>query len=116
ATDALTLLGGVHRGFSPPSPGSSSETKSELSLNYELGFRYDRSSFRAEVIGFYNDYTNLLGSDLAAGGGTGTTAQFNAGGVEIYGLEVAADLDLKELLKIESALFSAIPLHANYTW
>ena len=30
---------------------------------------------------FFNDYSNLLGADLAASGGEGTTDQFNGGAV-----------------------------------
>ncbi len=113
ATDYLTVISGIHRGFSPPSPGSASDTESELSINYELGMRLVNGNFNAEVIGFYNDYSNLLGSDLAAGGGSGTTGQFNAGEVEVYGLEVSTNLDLAELLNLNSLT----PLfNANYTF
>lgn len=110
--DNLTLISGVHKGFSPPSPGSSAETRSEESINYELGFRFAGTSINFEAIGFYNSYSNLLGSDLAAGGGTGTTAQFNAGEVEVFGLELAAGTNLIRNTKSE---FS-IPLNMNYTF
>lgn len=113
AADSFNLIGGVHRGFSPPSPGSSSDTRSELSVNYELGFRYAGDVLQAEVIGFYNDYSNLLGSDLAAGGGSGTSAQFNAGEVEVTGLEVTAAADLATLLSLGNV---ALPLNVNYTY
>jgi Fe(3+) dicitrate transport protein len=113
ATDNLTLISGIHRGFSPPSPGSSSETTSELSINYELGTRYVNEFLQAEVVGFYNDYSNLLGSDLAAGGGSGTTAQFNAGRVEVFGLEVTANMDFAEILNLNSI---SLPFNANYTF
>ncbi|TVR28067.1 MAG: TonB-dependent receptor [Balneolaceae bacterium] len=113
ATDNLTLISGIHRGFSPPSPGSSSETVSESSINYELGARLANHLFQAEIIGFYNDYSNLLGSDLAAGGGGGSTAQFNAGEVEVYGLEVSAILNFAELLNLSTV---SLPFNANYTF
>ncbi len=113
ATEELSLIAGIHRGFSPPSPSSSSETVSEKSLNYELGFRYDTPLFQTEIIGFYNDYSNLLGSDLAAAGGSGTTAQFNAGAVEVTGLEVTATIDLAELFNFSNI---AIPFSNNYTF
>lgn len=109
----LTLISGIHKGFSPPSPGSSSETRSEQSVNYELGLRFSDAKIKTEVIGFYNDYSNLLGSDLAAGGGSGTTAQFNAGKVRVMGLEVSSSLDFAELLQINE--FS-LPFRANYTY
>ena len=113
ATDKLSLITGVHRGFSPPSPGSSSDTKSEKSINYELGFRFADNLVQTEVIGFYNNYSNLLGSDLAAGGGSGTTAQFNAGEVEVWGIEVTANLDLSEVIDLGSV---SLPFNSNYTF
>ncbi|MCC5914543.1 MAG: TonB-dependent receptor [Balneolaceae bacterium] len=113
ANDNVTLIGGLHRGFSPPSPGSSSETTSELSVNYELGARYTNGLFQAEAIGFFNNYSNLLGSDLAAGGGGGTTAQFNAGRVDVLGLEFTTSMELAEILNLQNA---SIPFNVNYTY
>lgn len=90
--DDLSVFGGVHKGFSPPSnqPGE----KAEESVNYELGSRFKMGNFRGELIGFFNDYSNLLGSDLAATGGTGTLDQFNAGAVRVNGLEVLLNYDI----------------------
>lgn len=113
ATKEIAVIAGIHRGFSPPSPGSSSETTSEKSVNYELGFRYDTEFFQVEAIGFYNNYSNLLGSDLAAAGGGGTTAQFNAGAVDVTGLELTANVDLAVLFGVGS--FS-VPFNTNYTF
>jgi len=107
----LAFIAGVHKGFSPPSPGSSAETRSEESFNYELGFRYANPHLKFEAIGFFNNYTNLLGSDLAAGGGSGTTAQFNAGEVEVFGLELMAETNL---IRTDESSFS-IPVNINYT-
>ncbi|MCC5940483.1 MAG: TonB-dependent receptor [Balneolaceae bacterium] len=112
-SNSFTLLSGIHRGFSPPSPGSSSDTRSEESINYELGFRYVNDLFQTELIGFYNDYDNLLGSDLAAGGGGGTTAQFNAGEVEVFGVEFSSNIDFGLLLNTTSV---SIPVNLNYTY
>lgn len=113
ASDNITLIGGVHRGFSPPSPGSSPDTRSELSVNYELGMRYANSLFKAELIGFYNNYSNLLGSDLAAGGGEGTTAQFNAGSVDVQGIEFTSSMELADILNLQNI---SIPFNVNYTF
>ena len=112
-TENLTLITGVHRGFSPPSPGSSPDTRPELSVNYELGARFANSLVQTELIGFYNDYSNLLGSDLAAGGGAGTTAQFNAGEVEVFGIEFSANTDIAALLNNQAL---GIPFSVNYTY
>jgi Fe(3+) dicitrate transport protein len=77
---------GVHRGFSPP--GSSEGTRPENSVNYEVGSRFVRKNTNVQVLFFFNDYENLLGSDLAAAGGGGTGDQFNAGKTRVYGAEV----------------------------
>lgn len=91
-TSDVSLFGGVHKGFSPP--GSSVGQEAEESINYELGSRFAIGQLRGEVIGFYNDYSNLLGSDIAATGGTGTLDQFNAGEVRVSGLEVLLNYEL----------------------
>lgn len=109
----LTVISGIHKGFSPPSPGSSSETRSEQSINYELGFRFSDARIKSEVIGFYNNYSNLLGSDLAAGGGSGTTSQFNAGKVRVVGFEVSGFMDFADFLKYSEL---TLPFRANYTY
>lgn len=88
----VSVFGGVHKGFSPP--GSSKGQNPEESLNYELGSRFNFFGLQGEVVVFYNDYENLLGSDLAASGGTGTLDQFNAGEVRVNGLEALLSYDL----------------------
>lgn len=88
----LSLFGGVHKGFSPP--GNSVGEEPEESINYELGTRFSLLGLNAEFVGFYNDYSNLLGSDLAATGGTGSLNQFNAGEVEVKGIEVLLNSNL----------------------
>ncbi len=106
----LSLFGGVHKGFSPP--GNSVGEEPEESINYELGTRFKLLGFYGELIGFYNDYSNLLGSDLAATGGTGTLDQFNAGEVEVKGIEFLLN---SNLLENYSTRFK-IPLNFTYTY
>ncbi|NNE31928.1 MAG: TonB-dependent receptor [Winogradskyella sp.] len=91
-TNNVSVFGGVHKGFSPPSnqPGQ----KAEESINYELGSRFAFGNLRGELIGFFNDYSNLLGSDIAATGGTGSLEQFNAGEVNVNGIELLLNYDL----------------------
>ena len=105
----LSVFGGVHKGFSPPTnePGQ----KAEESINYELGSRFAIGKLTGEIVGFYNDYSNLLGSDLAATGGTGSLDQFNAGEVAVSGIELLLNYDL--LSKNEK--FS-LPLTFGYTF
>ncbi len=104
----LSIFGGVHKGFSPPSnqPGEAPEE----SINYELGTRFGLGNFQGELIGFYNDYDNLLGSDLAATGGTGSLDQFNAGQVLVQGIELLLNYDV--LHNVEEL---KLPLTFGYT-
>ncbi len=86
---SLGVLAGAYRGFSPPAPGSDASVKPEYSVNYEAGARYTRGSSRAELIGFYNDYSNLTDVCTLASGcvSTNLDRQFDAGKARIYGLE-----------------------------
>ena len=94
-SNSLSLFGGVHKGFSPP--GNAPGEQAEYSVNYELGSRFSTGKLRGEVIGFFNDYSNLLGSDLAASGGSGSLDQFNAGEVNVSGLELQLNYNLSKL-------------------
>ncbi len=88
----ISVFGGIHKGFSPP--GNEEGQQPEESINYELGTRFSYAGFSGEIVGFFNDYSNLLGSDLAATGGTGSLDQFNAGEVNVGGLEVLLNYNL----------------------
>ncbi|WP_422614482.1 TonB-dependent receptor family protein [Ascidiimonas aurantiaca] len=105
----LSAFGGVHKGFSPPS--NQEDQKPEESINYELGSRFSVKGLSGEVVAFYNDYSNLLGSDLAATGGTGSLDQFNAGEVVVHGLEVLLNYNI---LGTHESL--ALPLTFAYTY
>ncbi len=87
----LSIFGGVHRGFSPP--GNQDGSDPENSTNYELGGRFNFAGITGELVGYYNDYTNLLGSDLAATGGTGSLDLFNAGAATVKGIEFILNYD-----------------------
>lgn len=108
-SNKLAVFGGVHKGFSPP--GSEDGEKPEESINYELGSRFTVGQLRGEVVAFYNDYSNLLGNDLAATGGTGTLDQFNAGEVAVSGLELLLNY---ELLPLNSKF--KLPITFGYTF
>ena len=105
----ISVFGGVHKGFSPPSntPGQNAEE----SINYELGSRFGFKGFSGELVGFYNDYQNLLVSDLAATGGTGSLDQFNAGEVRVSGIEFLLNYNL---LYSTSERFK-LPVSISYT-
>ena len=105
----FSLFGGVHKGFSPA--GTTEGESSERSVNYELGTRFSHNGFSGEVVGFYNDYSNLLGSDLAATGGGGTLDLFNAGEVDVSGLEVLGSYDF-----LTNNVNFSLPLTMTYTF
>ncbi len=105
------VFAGIHRGFSPPSPSSREPVEEERSLNYELGTRYRKEAVELELVGFFNDYDNLLGADTASGGGLGTGDLFNGGAVEIHGLEAGLATDLAA-----GGAKLRLPLRATYTY
>lgn len=83
---------GVHKGFSPP--GTTTGALPEESINFELGAVYSKDAFESKLVLFYNDYKNLLGSDMQASGGMGTTDLFNGGSAQAQGIEFIASYDL----------------------
>ncbi|MEM7561885.1 MAG: TonB-dependent receptor [Pseudomonadota bacterium] len=85
------LLAGVHKGYVPVAPGSDDEVDPEESINYEFGGRYSSGVMSAEVIGFFNDYSNLAGQCTFSSGCADDLLDlgFNAGEVDIYGLEAS---------------------------
>lgn len=87
--DDLRLIAGAHRGFASPAPGSA--VSIETSWNYEAGFKFGNDALRMEVIGFFNDYGNLVGSCTASTGGNCDIGdQFEGGKVDVKGIEVLA--------------------------
>ena len=109
ASSSLTIFGGVHKGFAPPGAGANAETRAEESVNYETGFRWSGAPLHAEVVGFFNDYKNLLGRDTLATGGTGSGDLFNGGKVQVRGLEAALNREI-------AIGTNAVPLRLAYTW
>jgi Fe(3+) dicitrate transport protein len=109
-TKDFGVLGGVYRGFSPPPPGDPNANP-ESSINYEAGARYASKGFRAEVIGFYNDYSNITDICTFSNGcvNQNLDRQFEAGSARIYGFEsyVEAAPSLRWGLRL--------PFRASYT-
>ena len=103
----ISVFSGIHKGFSPP--GNSVGQKAEESVNLEAGVRFSVNKFSAELIAYQNDYSNLLGNDLAASGGTGELEPFNAGEALVNGLEILVSSDLLENKNIK------IPFSLSYT-
>lgn len=92
--DSWTGFGGVHRGFSPPSPrGTRSGLDPETSTAFEAGARYTnaRQALAAEAVAFYTDFEDLIVVDNIGGAGSGNDENF--GKATAYGLELAAQYD-----------------------
>ncbi|HUP64803.1 MAG TPA: TonB-dependent receptor [Thermoanaerobaculia bacterium] len=104
ATDRIALFTGVHRGFAPPGPGTSDETRPEESMNYEAGFRLTEAGTAAQVVGFFSDYQNLLGRDTLSSGGPGSGDLFNGGEVTVWGLEASVDHDFAPALRSSASI------------
>lgn len=92
ATPWLGLLAGVHKGFVPVAPGQGDRASPEESINYEAGARVAGRRVAGEVIGFFNDYSNLGGICSLAIGCPDAEAdtEFDGGRVHVHGLEAAA--------------------------
>jgi Fe(3+) dicitrate transport protein len=90
----LNVFAGVHQGFSPVSPGQSSEVKAERATHFELGLRAPSKKRRLEVIGFWSEYTNITGECTGSTGcaNDNVNRQFNGGAARILGLEALAGL------------------------
>jgi Fe(3+) dicitrate transport protein len=110
-TERWKLLGGVHRGFANPSPGS--EADPETSWNYEAGVRFNAAAASLDLIGFVVDYENLVGTCTAStGGGCTIGDQFDGGKAQVYGLEVLARYDAGPRLGTRLG----VPLTIAYTY
>ena len=95
--DRWAALAGVHKGFNPSASGSNSDE--ETSINYEAGFRYRNHAAYAEVIGFYNDYENLVGTVTGStGGDLEIGEQHDSGKTTVAGLEIAAGYEFDDPL------------------
>jgi Fe(3+) dicitrate transport protein len=112
ATENLSMILGVNKGFNAPGASSRQQVEAEESINYEAGFRYISGMAFLELIGFYNDYSNLLGTCTASSGigNCDPGDQFNGGEANIRGLEFAGNIrfDLGEGL--------SLPININYTF
>ncbi|WP_374764297.1 TonB-dependent receptor family protein [Yunchengibacter salinarum] len=108
--DTLTLLAGVHKGFNPPG-SSDANAESETSVNYEAGLLYNDSRLSLELVGFYSDVSNLLGTCTAASGRDCDIGdQFNGGSVDVKGIEAVVAYVAETPITGVS-----LPVRLNYT-
>ena len=117
-SECSNAFGGIHKGFSPPGTPNISNTsfqaRPEKSISYELGYRYFKNGINLQVVGFLNDYLNILGSDNLSGGGAGTGDMFNAGKALIKGIEFGLNYDV--LYKKERTIKIKIPVSITFTY
>ena len=108
ATSSLSLIGGVHKGFTAPS--NSPGVEEEVAINYELGARFQDGGLSVEVIGFLSDYDNLLGQCTASSGSDCVIGDaFNGDAATVAGLEALLTADLS------SNASYRLPLTLSYT-
>ncbi|HWV56527.1 MAG TPA: TonB-dependent receptor [Longimicrobiales bacterium] len=112
AGGGFRIFGGVHRGFAPPGPGANADTEPESSTNYELGASFTGVATRVQAVGYFSDYTNVLGAETASSGTSGSGDLYNGGAVQAWGVEVTADRDLAA----RSVSGWSVPVHASYTF
>lgn len=101
--EGLTLLAGTYQGFSPVAPGGGPEVKPESSLNTEGGFRYSRRGTRAEVVGFWSEYSNITGECTFATGcvSDAVNQQFDGGAARVVGVEVLGATQWRAPLQLQ---------------
>jgi Fe(3+) dicitrate transport protein len=90
--DENSVFGGVYQGASPANPsGYVGGTDSEESLGFELGVRHKQEALRAELVGFFTDFDQLIAPELP--GGAGSTPSLNGGSAEVWGVESYVEYD-----------------------
>ncbi len=110
-SDQLNLFTSAHRGFNPPGPGSAVDP--EESINVEAGLRWNRGELQTELVGFWNDYENLVGTCTAStGGNCDIGEQFEAGEARVRGVEASIGYDLGQA----RGWSLSVPLSAGYTY
>ena len=108
-SDQWQMVMGVHKGFAVP--GNQPGVDPEESINYEYGMRYDGDFGSLEFMGFFNDYSNLVGVCTNSSGSECEPGDaFNGDAVQVPGLE----LTWTTSFELDSGW--TVPLHAAYTW
>ncbi|MGB0218954.1 MAG: TonB-dependent receptor family protein [Sinimarinibacterium flocculans] len=109
-TATLSWFGGVHKGFSPGSPGSG-EVEPEEAVNYEAGLVWNGVAGRIELTGFYSDYSNLTAQCTFSAGcdDAELDQQTNAGEVRVQGVEAG----WRDAFAVGQL---SLPLSVTYTW
>ncbi|WP_231919113.1 TonB-dependent receptor family protein [Shewanella sp. UCD-FRSSP16_17] len=109
-SDEAGLLFGVHEGFLPTSPKQDPSIETESSVNYELGGRYNDGNFNLELIGFFNDISNLKEGCQFSSCGSDVDTEFNGGEVDVIGLELTSGYDFTLTDNLD------FPVSVSYTY
>ncbi|WP_240433755.1 TonB-dependent receptor family protein [Shewanella japonica] len=109
-SDEAGLLFGVHEGFLPTSPKQDPSIETESSVNYELGGRYNDGNFNLELIGFFNDISNLKEGCQFSSCGSDDDTEFNGGEVDVIGLELTSGYDFTLTDNLD------FPVSVSYTY
>ncbi|MFK8017535.1 MAG: TonB-dependent receptor family protein [Gammaproteobacteria bacterium] len=108
-SDAVSVYGGVHKGFTAPS--NAPDVDEEESINYEFGLRANYAGWQIDTAAFFTDYDNLLGECTSASGNDCEVGDaFNGDAASIFGIELAMQYNLSR-----SANY-ALPLSLSYTY
>lgn len=109
-TEDVTLLAGVHQGFTPAGAGAT--TRPEESVNWELGGRYRSGDRSLDAIAFFSDYSNIVQSCTVAApcAGAVTTGSAQVGQAEVLGLELA----YRDVLYRRGSW--SVPARLTWTW
>lgn len=107
--ERLKLVSGVHKGFAVP--GNQPGVDPEESINYELGLRFEGRNVQLDLMGFFNDYENLVGLCTNSSGSDCEPGDaFNGDGVQVPGLELAMSTEFT------GGSDWYFPLRLSYTW
>ncbi|MEG3192394.1 TonB-dependent receptor family protein [Lysobacter sp. D1-1-M9] len=109
--DNVNVFASAHRGFNPQGPGSNADP--EESVNVEAGMRWNSGDWSTELVGFWNDYSNLVGTCTASTGGNCDIGdQFDGGEARVRGIEASLGYDVGRA----NGWSLAVPLSLAYTY
>ena len=111
-SEELNTFFGVHKGFEPVTAGQEKDVDPTSSINYELGSRFVLGSTQADLIAYYNDYSNIT-TDCSLSTGcsdANDNQQYDGGKASVWGLEAAAGHSFALSSKLN------LPVSANYTY
>ena len=111
-TEEMNTFFGVHKGFEPVTAGQDKDVDPTSSINYELGSRYVSGRTQADLIAYYNDYSNITTEcSLSTGcSDANDNQQYDGGKASVWGFEAAAAHSFGLTTQLN------LPIAANYTY